>query len=159
MVSDADDCRHHVSIAVGRRERGIEGPAGIKPTRKQRVELDYPSRNKKIPAQEVQFWKGQISCAHHQRDYEVAKCDGHSRNEEKPDHHHPVNGEEPVVGFRRAEHALGHDEIVANERRGDPANKEEDRDRTQIKEGDAFVVGRQKPTADGRCAALRVKSS
>ena len=66
---------------------------------------------------------------------------GTAGTRKKPDHDHAVHGEQPVVGFRRAEKPLRNDEIEAHERRGDAPNEEKERDGREVQDRDALVIG------------------
>ena len=56
-----------------------------------------------------------------------------------------MHGEDPVVGFGRSNHALRHDQVVADERRRRAADKEEERDAAKIEQRYSLMIGRQQP--------------
>jgi hypothetical protein len=58
-----------------------------------------------------------------------------------------VDGEDPVVGFGRHNHALRHEQIVSDEPSGRAADKKEEGDAAEIEQRNALMIGRQQPTA------------
>jgi hypothetical protein len=132
-----------MTVGIHRRERRVEGPPGIDTAGEERVKRHRAAQQEEVPTGEVQAWKGEIAGADHQRHHEVAECGRDGWNEEEPDHHHAMHREQPVID-------VGADEVALRRRQFEPdhggrraADEEEERDRREIEEGDALVIGRE----------------
>ena len=144
---DAGDGHRDVAVGIKRRERRVEGPAGIDAARQDRKQRHRAAEHEQVPAQQVEPGKGEIARADHQRDDEIAERVGDRRNQEEPHHDDAVHGEEAVVH-------VGADEIGLRRRELDPdrgcrrAADEEEKDQAgEIEDGDTLVIGGEEPRA------------
>ena len=101
-----------------------------------------------IPAQQVDAGKCQVLGANHHGHQKVSQHSGDRRNQEEEDHHHAMHGEELVIGIGLNQVARRGQQFEANEKREETSNKEEERDRREVKQRDALVVGGQQPGRD-----------
>ena len=99
--------RQHVAVGEGRRQRGVEGPAGIDPAEQQRADRQRPGRDEDVPAEQVQPREGEVAAR--RSSAAAGNCrassgiDGH---QEEPHHDHAVEGEGAVIGIGREQVGL-----------------------------------------------------
>src|SRR5207248_2139564 len=91
---------------------------------------------------------GEVFCSDHHGHKKVAQDGGNRGDQEKEDHHLAVHGEELVVGVRLHQVPGGSQQLEADKQRKEAADEKEERDRDQIEQGDALVVGGEKPRSD-----------
>ena len=146
-----DDGRHDIRLRLGRvgAVRRVEGPAGVDASRDDRENGERAAGHEEIPAREIQFRKRHVARADHHREKKISENRRDRRNEEEPNHHDAVNGEEFVVGRRGDEIALRREQFQTHHRGRCAANEKENRDRHHVEKRDPFVIGRQEPGADG----------
>ena len=135
-------------IRVSRAVRSVKGPSGIHAAVDQRPERERAARNEKIPAQQIQFRKGHVSRADHHRQHKISEYGRNRRDQKEPNHQHAVNGEEFVVSLGGDEVALRREQFQAHHRRRHARDDEENENHEEIKQADAFVIGRQQPGPD-----------
>ena len=145
---DGEPGFNDVGIAEGGAEGRVEGPAGIDAAGQHAMQHHDAADDVEIPAQQVDARECEVFGADHHRDKEVAQHCGNRRDQEKEDHHHAVHGEELVIGVGLHQVAGGGQQLEADEQREEAADEKEERDRDQIEQGDALVVGGQKPRID-----------
>ena len=108
---DENSCRHfdHVRVRIGAAIRRVKRPAGINSTDKDGVQRQQSPKHEKIPAQQIEFRKGDVPRANHHRDDKISEHGGDRGDEKEPNHQHTMNGEQFVVRFRENQVALGRD--------------------------------------------------
>ena len=137
-----------MAVGIHGRKRRVERPAGIDAADEYRVERHQPAEHEQIPARQVESRECQVARADHQRHDEIAERRRDRWDEEEPHHDDAMHGEQAVVGVGRHQMALRLDEFETDECRCGSADKEKQRDADEIKNGDALVVGREKPRSE-----------
>ena len=146
---DARQRQHHVAVGEHRRVRRVKGPARVDSAEEERCQRDHAAGDVEVPAQEVQAREGEVAGADHQRQHEVADHRRDRRDQEQPHHDHAVRGEKLVVGVVGDEVARRRRELEPDQRRRRAADEEERRDGDRVEDGDALVVVRRQPRAQG----------
>ena len=142
---DADDGRRDRGVGINAAERRVERPAGVETAGRERIENEAAADEVDVPAQKIDLREGKVLRANHQRNKEVAEDRRNRRNQEEENHRHAVHGEQLVVGFRRDQVAVWRKQVDADHRGERAADEEEERDRRQIQQRDALMVGGQQP--------------
>ena len=142
---NADQRRGHIVMGGLRAVWSVERPAGVEPVGQYGIERPSGGHHEKIPARQVDARESQVLGADHQRDAEVAEHRRHDRHEKEEHHDDAVNGEEPVIGVRFHQAALGRHQVQADDGDGAAADEEHRGDGEQVEDGDALVVPGQQP--------------
>src|SRR4029077_19219440 len=79
---------------------------------------------------------------------EIAQHGGDGRDEEEEDHHHAVHGEELVIGVGLHQVAGGSEQLETDQQGEKATDEKEERDREQVEERNALVVGGEHPRGD-----------
>src|SRR5262249_62201947 len=87
--------------------RRVEGPTGIDSSAENCIEFEEPAQDEKIPAQQIQSRKGQVSSADHHRDKKITEHRRNRGDEKEPDHDDAVNRKKLVVRFGCEQVGLG----------------------------------------------------
>ena len=97
-------------------ERCRECPSRIHAAGDHHVQLNAAAYDEEVPADEVEFGKGNVACANHER-YKKVSQHGRRYGHQKEEHHDDaVNGEQFVVSVRRNQIAGGSQQFEANQR-------------------------------------------
>jgi hypothetical protein len=139
--------RNDPAVGVGAAVGRVERPAGVDAAEQNRRHGEQPAEHEDVPADEVEARKGHVAGADHQREQKIPQHVGNRRDEEKPDHDHPVHGEKLVVGVGGEEIPARMNQLQSHQHRGDAADEKEERDRRQVKQRDALVIVREEPRA------------
>ena len=151
---NADGRHDDPAVRVDRRVRRIEGPARVDAAMDDRPHGDETADDVEVPGQQVQPREGEVFGADHERDEKIPEDPRDGRNQEKEDHHDPVRREDLVVGLGLEDVAGRGQQLQADERGCEPADREEHRDADQVQDRDPLVVCRQEPRPH---AVLRVQ--
>ncbi len=144
----------HVGIRVRGGVRSVEGPACIHAAGEDGVADKGGPGHVDVPAQQIQPGEGQILGADHHRDKEVAEDRRNRRDQKQKDHHDAVHGKQLVIGIVQHQVAWRSQQLQADQHGEEAAKEEEQRDRDQIQDCNALVVGGQQPRLD---AVVRVQ--
>src|SRR4029077_12254785 len=82
---DAEDSGGNGGIRIDAAQRGVKGPAGIEAAGGEGVEDEAATDELDIPAQKIDFRKGQILGANHDGQEEIAQDGWNGRDQEKED--------------------------------------------------------------------------
>src|SRR5712671_2625591 len=149
--SDDEDCESGFDdFRVGKvgAEGGVERPTSIDASGQHAVQHHDAADDVEIPAQQVDAGKGEILGANHQGHEEISEHSGNGWDQEEENHDHSMHGEKLVVSVGLDEVAGGRKQLEADEQGKKSANEKEKRDRDEIEQGDAFVVGGEQPRPD-----------
>ena len=83
--------------------------------------------------------KGEVPCTDHRRNQKVSQSCRDGRNQEKEHHDNTMHGEQLVISVVR-EASAGRKQVHSHHHSERAADKEERRDREEIKECDALVI-------------------
>ena len=140
-VTASDD----VAVGVQRRERRVEGPAGIDAAGQDREQRHRAAEHEQVPAQEVEAGKREVARADHQRHDEIAERVGNRGDQEEPHHDDAVHGEQAVVHVGADEIGLRGRELDPDRGRRCAADEEEEDEAGEIENRDALVIGGEEP--------------
>ncbi len=140
---------HNMRVGKGAAVRGVKGPTGVHAAKDDGIDSQQAAGIEEVPAQQIEFWKGDIASADHHGNDKIAEDSGDGGNEEEPDHQHTMNGEEAIVHFGGDEIALRGDEFDTDQGGGDGGDEEIEKDRVEVKQADALVISGQKPGGEG----------
>jgi hypothetical protein len=132
----------------------VERPAGVNSAGNHGVEREDGADDVDVPAEKIEAWKCQVPRADHHGHKKIPERGRDGRHQEKENHDDAVHGEQLVVGFRLDQRALRLDQVQAHQNGKSAADKEHQRNGSEIEKRDAFVVRGQKP---GLHAILRIQ--
>jgi hypothetical protein len=137
--------QHHVRVAVSAAVGRVKRPAGVGPAGDDCRNRQHPAEHKNVPARQVELRERQVAGADHHRQQEIAEHGRNRWNQEEENHDHAVKRKQPVVGFRDRQVTGRRHELQPEQNRRRAADKEEQRDRDHVQNGDPLVVGRPQP--------------
>ena len=148
-------CEDDVRIEIDAAERGVERPARIDAAHQHRGDAENAAGHEQVPAQQIQFRKGDIARADHHRHEKITKrC--WDRGDEKPPHHDDaVHGEQAVVRLGRDPARVRREQNEADHPRHDRTEEKERSNRKRIQNADALVIRREQP-APNRGAVVQI---
>ena len=138
-------CFHYGGIAESRAEWRVEGPAGIQAAGQHRVQHENAAGNIAVPAQQIDFREGQIPCPNHQWDQKISQHSRHGGNQEEEDHDHAMHGEQLVIGIGLNQITGRSQQFQPDEQGKKSSNKEKERNRGEVQQGDTLVIGGEQP--------------
>jgi len=145
---NTDDSRSDGGIRIDAAERRIKGPAGIEAAGGEGVENKGAADDVDVPTEEIDFGESEVFRADHKGHEEITEDGGNGGNEEEENHGHAVHGEELVVGFGGDQVTRWSQQVDTDHGGEDAANEKEEGDGSEIEQGDALVVGGEKPGAN-----------
>src|SRR5271169_1118878 len=138
---DGESGLDNFRVGIGRAEGGVEGPASVDAAGQHAVQHHDAADDVEVPTQQVDAREGQVLSADHHGHKEISQNSRNRRDQEEEDHHHAVHGEEFVVGIGLHQVACGSEQFKTNQQGEEAADEKEHRDREQVEERNALVVG------------------
>ena len=135
----------------------VKGPARVDAARYEDVNYEKAADQVQVPADEIEARECQVFRADHERYQEIAEDRGDGRNQEKPNHHHAMQREQPVIGFVAHNIRLRCHEFQPDHSHGGAADEKEERDRNRVENGDALVIRGREPRPEARRVQIRVR--
>src|SRR6266550_1915266 len=132
-------------VAEGCAERSVEGPASVHAAGQYGVHHENAGDDVEVPAEQIDSGEGQIPGSNHQWNKKVSQNGGDGRNQKEEHHDLAVHGEELVVSVGLNKIAGGSEQLKANQQGEQSADKEEERNRSQVEQRNALVVGGKQP--------------
>ena len=140
---DPDHRGRYGGVRINAAQRRIKGPACVQAAGGERIQNERSANQVNVPAQEIDFRKGQVLRADHDRYHEIAQHRRNRRNQEKENHGHAMHRKQLVVGFWRNQITGGRQQVDADQRSEQPTDKKEEGHRNQVQDRDPFVVSGQ----------------
>ena len=140
LIKTPTKCQGNERSGVRTAIRRVKGPTRINATHEDGQHGEGSADDVEVVAQEIQAGEGHIAGTDLQRDEKVAQHRRDRGDQKEEDHHHPVHGEELVVGLGLDQIAFGRHQLKADHTGEKAAGQEEDRQRYQIEDADALVV-------------------
>src|SRR2546423_15047527 len=119
-------------VAEGCAERGVEGPAGVHAAGQYGVHHENAGDDVEVPAQQIDSGEGQIPGPDHQGNKKVSQNSGDGRNQKEEHHDLAMHGEQLVVSVGLNQVARGSEQLETNQQGEQSADKEEERNRSQV---------------------------
>ncbi len=134
-----------MAVAEHRRQRRVEGPAGVHPAEQQRQQGEQAATQQQVTTEQVQARKGHVFGTNHDWHQEITEHARNRRNQEKPHHDHPVQGKRAVVAIGSEQIPFRRDQFDADQARRQPAGKEKEGHGEHVQHRNTFVIAGQQP--------------
>ena len=125
--------------------RRVEGPAGIDASAENCIEFEKPAQHQKVPTQQIQSRKGQVSSPNHHRYKKISEHGRDGGDEKEPDHDDAVHRKKLVVRFGCEQVGLRRHQFQTDQGCKRATDKEEERHSKQEQQRDALVITREEP--------------
>src|SRR6266581_4787196 len=73
---------HNMRVGKGAAVRGVKGPTGVHAAKDDGIDSQQAAGIEEVPAQQIEFWKGDIASADHHGNDKIAEDSGDGGNEE-----------------------------------------------------------------------------